>query len=73
MKDKNTKQLSIRVKCGKAERELAFPITDEILAHMQQIELPRTAEENGAPMHYYVEGNRNIHITLSVQDLRRNF
>lgn len=68
-----TKELSIRVKCGTAERELIFPVPAEMLQWMEQIKLPGNPNENDDPMHYTIEGNKRIQISISLFDLRRRF
>lgn len=69
----NVKQLSIRVKCGTAERELTFPVPAGMLEWMEKIQLPETPMNNDDPMHYTVEGNRKIQISISLFDMRRKF
>lgn len=69
----NVKQLSIRAKCGTAERELTFPVPAEMVEWMEGLQLPDSSESNDDPMHYSVEGNRKIQITISLFDMRRKF
>ena len=59
--------------CGSHERELIFPVPADMKEWMEQIKLPSTPEENDDPMHYTIEGNRNIKITLTLFDMRKRF
>lgn len=73
MNANDTRELSIRVKCGKAERELTFPIPEEMREWLERIELPGQPQDNDNPLCYTIEGNRSIQITLTVFDVRRKF
>lgn len=68
-----TKELSIKVKCGHQERELTFPVPAEMQEWMEKIRLPESPEENDDPMHYTIEGSRNIKITLTLFEMRKRF
>lgn len=69
----DSKELSIRVRCGNHERELTFPVPAGMQEWMERIKLPSMPEENDDPMNYTIEGSRNIKITLTLFDLRRKF
>ena len=71
--EQNTKQLSIRVKAGTAERELTFPVPADMVAWMESLEMPGTPESNDNPMSYTVEGSRRIQISISLFDMSRRF
>lgn len=69
----DVKQLSIRVKCGTAEREVSFPVPAEMLEWMEELQMPEAPEANDNPMCYTVEGSKRIQISISLFDLRRKF
>lgn len=68
-----TKELSIKVKCGQQERELTFPVPAEMQTWMEKLRLPESPEENDDPMHYTIEGSRHIKITLTLFEMRKRF
>ncbi|MCM1441418.1 MAG: hypothetical protein NC131_19760 [Roseburia sp.] len=72
MEEKDIKQMSIRVKCGTAERELSFPVPAEMVNWMGKLQLPDALDDTD-PMKYTVEGNRKIQMTVSLYDIRRKF
>ena len=69
----DVKQMSIRVKCGTAEREVSFPVPAEMLGWMEELQMPESPEANDNPMCYTVEGSKRIQISISLFDLRRRF
>ena len=68
------KQMSIRVKCGTAERELSFPVPAEMVEWIEALQMPDNGNlDNSDPMRYTVEGSRKIQLTVSLYDIRRKF
>lgn len=68
----DAKQMSIRVKCGLAEKEVAFPVPPEMLPWMEQLDLPDDPNDTD-PMRFSVEGSRKIQISVALFDIRRKF
>jgi hypothetical protein len=68
------KQMSIRVKCGTAEKELSFPVPADMVDWIDRLQLSGNADlDNSDPMKYTVDGSRKIKLAISIYDIRREF
>ncbi len=72
VKTEDVRLMSIDVTMGKARRELVFPVPASMTGWLEKLKAPDAPEKEG-PLRYTVEGNRNIEILVTIQDLRRKF
>lgn len=73
MENRATKIMSIKAKCGAAEKELSFPVPAELMEWISSIKRPGEGGSGDDAMQFTVEGHKKMQIQISLYDLRRKF